>query len=163
TFDLPNQLRFTAQYEVPRIHSSLPVLSNKIMSYALSGWGVGWYSTYQSAPLVGRPNSSGTVPISQFLGRPTTLGAQFKKGPDGQYLNPWSVDWVDYEGRHHTDSLDINCHCFDPTKTIVLNPAVWENVPNGQWGADQSSIRSIRTFRIPTENANFSRSFRFKE
>jgi TonB dependent receptor len=41
-FDLPHQFRFTAQYEVPRIHSSLPVLSNKVVAYALSEWGTGW-------------------------------------------------------------------------------------------------------------------------
>ena len=40
---------------------------------------------------------------------------------------------------------------------------MWENVPDGQWGADQSSIRWFRSFRTPSENANFSRSFRFKE
>jgi len=24
--------------------------------------------------------------------------------------------------------VDINCHCFDPTKTIVFNPAAWAKV-----------------------------------
>jgi hypothetical protein len=78
-------------------------------------------------------------------------------------MNPWSVDWVDYDGKHHTDPIDINCHCFDPTKNVVLNPAAWEHVPNGAWAADQSSIRWFRGIRIPTENANLSRSFRFAE
>src|SRR5262249_44811904 len=31
----------------------------------------------------------------------------------------------------------------------------------GQWGANQSSYRDFRGFRTPTENANFSRNFRF--
>jgi hypothetical protein len=161
-WDLPHQFRFTVQYEVPRIQSSLPVLKNKVVAYALSGWGIGAYLNYQSAPLLTRPTSSGSTPISQFLGRGPG-GAQLKKNADGSYMNPWSVDWTDNSGVHHTDPIDINCHCFDPTKTVVFNPSAWENVPNGQWGADQSGLRFYRGIRIPQENANFSRSFRIKE
>ena len=156
-FDLPHQFRFTAQYEVPMIHSNLPVLRNKVVAYALSGWGTGWALSYQSAPLVGLPTSAGNVPISNFLG--------YGPGP-AQLIpgaNPWSVDWTDLGGQHHTDPIDVNCHCFDPTKTVVLNPASWTNVPNGQFGANQGSIRSFRGIRIPVENANFSRNFRIKE
>jgi hypothetical protein len=161
--DLPHQFRAGAQYEVPRIHSALPVLKNSVVAYALSGWGMGWALSYQSAPLVGLPASQGATPISQFLGYGPG-NAQLKTDPTtGQPMNPWSVDWTDYAGVHHTDPLDINCHCFDPTKNVVLNPAAWQNVPDGQFAAYQSSIRSFRGFRYPGENANFSRNFRFKE
>ena len=78
-------------------------------------------------------------------------------------MSPWSVDWYDNDGQHHTDPLNINCHCFDVTKTVVLNPAAFTNVPDGQFAANQSSIRSFRGFRYPSENANFSRNFRIKE
>jgi hypothetical protein len=156
-FDLPQQFRLTAQYEVPRIHSGLPVLGNKLVSYALSGWSTGWSLSYQSAPLVGLPTSTGTVPISNFLG--------YGPGPAQLIpgMNPWSVNWTDLSGTHHTDPLNINCHCFDPTTTQVLNPAAWTNVPNGQFAASESSIRSFRGIRIPQENANFGRNFRIKE
>jgi hypothetical protein len=161
-FDLPHQLRASAQYEVPRIHSELPVLKNKIVSYALSGWNMGWALSYQSAALVGLPTSSGSTPISNFLGYGPGP-AQLKHNADGTPMNPWSVDWTDYSGTHHTDPLDINCHCFDPTKTVVLNPAAWSNIPDGQFGANQSSIRSFRGQRQPSENANFGRTFQIKE
>ncbi|HEY7335086.1 MAG TPA: carboxypeptidase regulatory-like domain-containing protein [Bryobacteraceae bacterium] len=163
--DLPHQFRLTAQYEVPRLRSELPILKNRLVAYALSGWGTGWSLSYQSGSLVGSPltsplglpSSSGTVPISQFLG--------YGPGPAQLIpgMSPWSVNWTDYNGVHHTDPLDINCHCFDPTKTVVLNPAAWQNVPNGQFAADQSSIRSFRGMRVPVENANFGRNFRIKE
>ncbi|HEY6346561.1 MAG TPA: hypothetical protein VIY49_34150, partial [Bryobacteraceae bacterium] len=156
TYDLPNQFRLTAQYEVPRLHSNLPVVRNKLASYVLSGWSMGWFLSYQSAALVGLPTSSGTVPISQFLGYGPGP-AQLVPG-----MSPWSVNWTDYNGVHHTTPLDINCHCFDPTKTVVLNPAAFTNVPNGQFAADQSSIRSFRGVRIPVENANFGRNFRIR-
>ena len=78
-------------------------------------------------------------------------------------MSPWSVDWTDLSGQHHTDPLNINCHCFDVTKTVVLNPAAFTNVPDGQFAANESANRSFRGFRYPSENANFSRSFRIKE
>jgi hypothetical protein len=43
--------------------------------------------------------------------------------------------------KNTTDPLDINCHCFDPTNTVVFNPYAWENVPNRQWGVDQRAFR----------------------
>ena len=161
--DIPHQLRLTAQYQVPRIGvSGNGFFSNKIASAILSDWGVGAYLNYQSAPLIARPSSNGTVPISQFVGYgPGT--AQLKKNADGSYMSPWSTDWTDYGGKHHTDPIDVNCHCFDPTKTIVLNPNAWENIPNGQFAPDNSSLRFFRGVRYPTENANISRNFRIKE
>jgi len=155
--DIPNQFRVTAQYQVPQLHD---VISNKIAAYALSGWGLGAYLSYQSAAIITRPVSNGSTPISNFLGRGPGA-AQLKKNPDGSNMSPWSVDWTDYAGVHHTDPLDINCHCFDPTKTVALNPAAFENVPNGFFGADQSAVRWFRGPRQPLENANFSRNFRF--
>jgi hypothetical protein len=164
TSDLPHQLRINVQYEIPRLSNlRVPILSNSIVSQILSGWGMGVYLNYQSAPLLARPSSNGTVPITQFLGRGPG-SAQLEIDPaTGKQMNPWSVDWVDYDGKRHTDPLDVNCRCFDPTKTVVFNRNAWENVPNGTWAADQSSIRWFRGIRIPQENANFSRNFRFKE
>jgi hypothetical protein len=81
----------------------------------------------------------------------------------GQPMNPWSVDWYDYSGVHHTEPLDVNCRCFDPTKTVALNPDAWASVPSGVYAADQSAIRYFRGIRNPTENANIARNFRIKE
>jgi hypothetical protein len=73
-------------------------------------------------------------------------------------------NWTDLDGVHHTDPIDINCHCYDPRTTLVLNPAAWTSVPNGQWAANQSTvIRSYRGIRYPQENVNFSRTFRMRE
>lgn len=46
---------------------------------------------------------------------------------------------------------------------MVLNPAAWSNIPNGQWGAQQTSIREFRGIRYPQENLNLSRNFRITE
>ena len=162
-FDLPHQLRLTLQYQVPELRNSgLAVVSNRAVSQVLSGWGIGAYLAYQSAGIVGRPTSNGTTPISQFLGYGPG-SAQLKTDANGNYMNPWSVNWTDYSGTVHTDPIDINCHCFDPTKTVVLNPAAWSNIPDGQFGAQQGTLRFYRGVRQPEENVNFSRNFRFKE
>jgi len=73
------------------------------------------------------------------------------------------VNWKDLDGNVHPEPLDVNCHCYDPSRTVVLNPQAWQSVPNGQWAADQSSIRYYRGIRQPRESANLSRNFRFKE
>ncbi len=154
-FDIPHQLRLSFQNEVPRFSSG--IFSNKVLGHIVSGWGTGWYMNYQSASLVGLPSSSGASPISNFLG--------YGPGPAQLIpgMSPWSVNWYDKNGNHHTDPLDINCHCFDPTTTQVLNTAAFTNVPDGQFAANESSLRSFRGFRYPSENANFSRNFRIKE
>jgi len=76
-------------------------------------------------------------------------------------MNPWSVNWTDLDGNKRTDPLDINCKCFDPNKTQVLNPAAWELVPDGQWAAQTQQIPSFRASRRPNESANLARNFRF--
>ncbi len=161
--DLPHNLRLTVQYQVPELRNSgIAFVSNPVASYILSGWGLGAYLNYQSGAAMRSPVSNGTTPISQFLGYGPG-SAQLKRDASGRYMNPYSVDWTDNNGTHHTDPLDIDCHCFDPTKTVVLNPAAWENIPNGQFAADQSNLRFLRASRQPDENLNFSRNFRFKE
>jgi hypothetical protein len=112
--------------------------------------------------MIARPSSNGPVPISQFVGYGPG-NAQLKTDGKGNYMSPWSVDWTDYSGQHHTDPIDVNCQCFDPTKNLVLNPNAWENIPNGQFANDNSSLRFFRGVRYPTENANISRNFRIKE
>jgi hypothetical protein len=160
--DLPQQLRFSAEYQTPRPRKGMPVIGNPIVSYVLGGWGVGVYMQYQSAPLLGRPLAGAAQPISDWLGRGPG-GAQLAVGPDGQPMSPYAVNWTDLNGKVHPEPLDINCHCYDPTKTQVLNPLAWVAVPNGQWANDESSIRYFRGIRRPQENANLSRNFRFKE
>jgi hypothetical protein len=156
TLDLPHQFRLSATYTVPEQKSGF-FGRNKIVSYAVSGWQLGWYSQYQSAPILALPTSPTTNPISNWLG--------YGPGPaqlvPGQSL--FNSNWTDNNGTVHTTPIDINCHCYDPRTTVVLNPNAWTAVPDAQFGANQSSIRSFRGIRQPEENANFGRNFRVRE
>jgi hypothetical protein len=191
--DLPHQFRFSADYVVPRIHSGNKILGNKTLSYVLGDWGIGWYGQYQSAPaltvpgnVAGGPNavnnasSTGAIfcpytdannlgcndPISDWLGYGPGP-AQLRPGNDpatNQPWSPWSESWTDLNGVHHTDLININCHCYNPTTTNVLNPDAWISNPAGSFAANQQTvIRSFRGIRLPQENANVSRIFRIKE
>jgi hypothetical protein len=153
--DLPHQFRLSAQYITPR--PTVGFLSNPVVSYLLRDWTMGWYLQYQSAPVLPRPASLGTNSIARWLNR----GPGPAQRVEGQPL--FTTNWVDLKGRQRTDELDINCHCFDPRTTPVLNPAAWANIPDPQWGAQQTTIREYRGFRYPTENFNFGRTFRVKE
>ena len=155
--DLPHQFRLSAEYQVPRIKDGVPVLGNRVVSYILGNWGVGVYLQYQSGVAIDRPSSPNTAPITDWFGR-GQLRAQLKDG-----MSPWAVNWTDYDGKVHTEALDVNCHCYDPAKTVVLNPNAWEAVPNGQWAPNINQIRDYRSPRRPSESMNLSRNFRFKE
>jgi len=86
-----------------------------------------------------------------------------KRNADGSLMSPWSVDWIDNSGTHRTDPLDINCHCFDPAKTIAINPDAWQVIPDATWTADTSTYAFFRAQRKPAESMNFQRNFRIKE
>ena len=160
--DVPHLFKLQTQYVVPRLRASKGILGNKILQYALKDWGTGWYLQYQSAALVGLPATVTTNPISKWLGRGPGP-AQQALDANGKPISPWSIDWTDYSGTHHTDPLNVNCHCFDPATTVVLNPKAWVSVPDGQWANNQSAIRSFRGIRTPSESANVSRDFQLRE
>ncbi|MCU1339042.1 MAG: hypothetical protein JWO19_4623 [Bryobacterales bacterium] len=157
----PRQLRITFDYQTPQ-PKGIPVLSNRYLSQIVGGWGLSAALYYQTASYLTRPTSGSTNAISRWLGRGPG-SAQLKKNADGSYMSPWSVDWTDLNGNHHTDPLDINCHCFDPNKTIVLNPDAWQTIPDATWTSDTSTYSFFRGARRPTESANLARNFRFKE
>jgi hypothetical protein len=158
--DIPHQLQLAADYRLPRFRNG--VFGNKFVSAIISEWGMGWYLQYQSAPVLGRPASVGTVPLNFYLGYGPGP-AQLKRDANGKPMNPWSVNWTDLSGTKRTDPIDINCHCFDPRTNLVLNKDAWESVPDGQWANDMSDLRYYRGIRQPNENFNLSRTFRIKE
>src|SRR5262249_29511639 len=58
---------------------------------------------------------------------------------------------------------DLNCHCFDPTTTFVLNPAAWSDPAPGQFGTSAAYYSDYRYQRHPQENLALGRTFRIKE
>ena len=58
---------------------------------------------------------------------------------------------------------DVNCHCFDPSKQFVLNPAAWSDPAPGQWGTAASYYNDYRYQRRYTESASLGRIFQIRE
>jgi hypothetical protein len=55
--------------------------------------------------------------------------------------------------------VDPNCHCFDPQKTQVLNPAAFVDAPAGQFGTSAPFYNGYRWQRQPAESMSFGRVF----
>lgn len=56
-----------------------------------------------------------------------------------------------------------NCHCFDPNKDFILNPAAWSDPAAGQFGTAAAYYNDYRYQRRPAESANLGRLFRIRE
>ena len=59
--------------------------------------------------------------------------------------------------------VDMNCHCYDPSTTQVLNPAAWTDTPSGQFSPSAAYYNDFRYQRRPSELMSFGRVFRIKE
>jgi len=58
---------------------------------------------------------------------------------------------------------DLNCHCFDPNKTFVLNPKAWVNPPAGLFGTSAAYYSDYRDRRRPAESISLAREFHVRE
>jgi Carboxypeptidase regulatory-like domain len=129
----PQVLNFNVIYTTPKAS-----FLNKYENAIIKDWQVGWYSTYQS----------GT-----YLTPPTSPTANFLTSEDirvpGQPL--------------YMPGVNINDHStFNPYTTQVLNPAAWAPCPVNAVCASTSVLyKDFRGPRLPSENANLGRHFRF--
>jgi len=58
---------------------------------------------------------------------------------------------------------DLNCHCIDPNKDLVLNPAAWSQPPAGQFGSSNPFYGDYRYARTPNEQMGLGRTFAIRE
>ena len=58
---------------------------------------------------------------------------------------------------------DLNCHCVDPNKEFVLNPAAWSNPTTGTFGTAAAYYNDYRFQRHPSEQLGIGRVFRVRE
>ena len=58
---------------------------------------------------------------------------------------------------------DLNCHCIDPNKDFVLNPAAWSEPAQGQWGFSAPYYNDYRQQRRYDEQLSLGRIFRIRE
>jgi hypothetical protein len=127
----------------------LPKWGPKAVSYAVRDWTLNAFLYYASGiPLA--PPTANTTGYPANLSSGTISALTFQTGQDqirtGQplYLK------------------NLNCACFDPNTTFLLNPAAWANPAPGQYGGP-SYYGDYRGERRPVENFALGRQFRIRE
>jgi Carboxypeptidase regulatory-like domain/TonB dependent receptor len=114
--------------------------SNKYLSQVVRDWTIGSVLNYASGLPILAPTSTNN--LTTLLFRSTF----FNRNPGVPLF-----------------LKDLNCHCIDPTKDLVLNPAAWSNPVDGQWGTAAPYYNDYRYERRPSESMSFGRVFRIKE
>src|SRR5579885_1477391 len=116
----------------------------RVVSHIVRDWQLGWLLRYQNGALIETPSSSNQL-INQLLRQGGFNGTPVN--PDNRVpgVNPLAVD--------------PNCGCFDPQRTLVLNPNAWAEPAPGQWGTAAPFYNDYRWQRQPAESMSFARNF----
>ena len=137
--DQPLVSVIAATYTVPKWGNS-GFLSNKVLSYIVSDWQLGGIFTYGSGLPIQAPAGQNNLSAAIFQ---STVANRVPGVP--------------------LFTQDLNCHCFDPNKTFVLNPAAWKDPAPGTFGTAAEFYSDYRQQRRPAESMNFGRLFRITE
>ena len=137
-FDQPFLLVIAGNYTTPKIGSANKAL--QAVSWAARDWVIGAVLRYGSGLPIRVPAANNALSSVLFRGT-------FANRVPGQPLF----------------TQDLNCHCFDPTKTLVLNPDAWVDPPAGQFGSSAAYYSDYRQPRRPAENFSIGRVFRIRE
>jgi hypothetical protein len=124
--------------------------SNKELSYAVRDWFINAFFYYASGIPLAAPTANAT-------GYPSNLASAL--------LSNLTFQAAPNEVRVPGQPLylkNLDCHCYDPNTSIVLNPAAWTNPAPGQFGGAYY-YGDFRGERRPVENASFGRHFQIHE
>jgi len=124
---------------------------NKWVSQAVRDWQLSGFLQYASGTLFAIPTAN-TVGYPSNLNLATIAGLTFQPNANPQYE----------VANQPLFTQNLNCHCFDPNKTIALNPAAWANPAPGQFGG-AANTTYFSGERRPVENMGLARVFRIKE
>lgn len=133
-YDQPFLFNLSASYTTPKISGT------KILSWLARDWTTGAFLAYASGMPIQAPASNNALASSLFRGT-------FANRVPGVALF----------------TKDLNCHCIDPNKDFVLNPAAWTDPVAGQFGTSAAFYSDYRMQRRPVENFNLGRTFRIRE
>jgi hypothetical protein len=131
-YDQPFFFNTALNYVTPRFSG------NKILSAVTENWNIGAFLQYASGFPLQVPNAQSALNNILFQ------GTSFANRVPGQPLF----------------TVDVNCHCYDPNKTFVLNKNAWVDPPAGQFGSSAAYYSDYRSQRRPMENLNFGRTFK---
>jgi hypothetical protein len=134
SFDQPFIFNTGFTYEIPKLGQS------RLLREVVGGWTFGGLLEYGSGAPIPVPTASTNQSSLLFQ---NTLMSRLPGVP--LFLK------------------DLNCHCIDPNKDFVLNPAAWANPAPGTWGTAAPFYGDFRYERRPTEQMSIGRVFRIRE
>jgi hypothetical protein len=137
SFDQPFLFVTAFNYQTPKITR---FTTNKIANQIVAGWTLGGLFQYGSGLPIQSPTSLNN--LSNVLGFNT-------------YMNRVSGQPLYLE--------NLNCHCIDPNKQLVLNPAAWTDAAPATFGTASPYYADYRFERRPGEQMSLGRTFRFHE
>jgi hypothetical protein len=135
-YDSPFQFTLSATYITPSIKG------NKILSWISKDWTYAAVLQYRSGLPMPVPLATQNPPLNNMLYQTT-----FADRVPGEPLF----------------TVDLNCHCYDPNKTYVLNPKAWTQPAPGTFGTSAAYYSDYRKQRRPVENMSLGRTFRITE
>lgn len=141
SLDRPLVSSWAFNYTVPQVWKGASSAGLKTASWLIRDWQVSGFFQYASGSLIAPPLANAS---------PTLLTDVFQSTVEDR------VPGVPLF------TQNLNCHCFDPSKVFVLNPAAWVNPPAGQFGT-ATFYNDYRYQRRPVENLAFGRLFRIHE
>jgi len=139
--DRPLVASWALNYTVPPVWRGSPLAGFKAVSFVARDWQIGAFFQYSSGALIPPPAASSSPSLSNLIFQNTVM--------DRVPGVPLFLQ-------------NLNCKCFNPSTTFVLNPAAWVNPPAGQFGT-ATYYDDYRYQRRPVENLSLGRLFRIRE
>ena len=138
-YDQPFLFNASVTYTVPKMNFNWGT-AGKALSWGARDWTLGTFLSYGSGMPILAPASNNALATSLFR------GTFANRVPDQPLF-----------------TADLNCHCFDPNTTFVLNPKAWVDPAAGQFSTSAAYYSDYRLQRRPQENFNVGRTFRIRE
>jgi len=145
-FSRPLVSLISINYRTPRMPGDNKGM--KAASWVTKDWTLGVFLRYQSGAVIPTASSNNNF-LNQMQRGAANNPALWGGGTTFQNLVPGQPLFLQ----------DPNCHCFDPTKQLVLNPAAWTDVGTGQYGATAPYLNNYRWQRQPAESMSIGRVF----
>jgi hypothetical protein len=150
-YSQPLVLALGFNYQTPKVGR------NRLLSSVLRDWTVGGFFSYQSGLPIESPIGQNNLQLFLFQANNTSIssGQNSSTSASGTFMNrvPGQPLFL----------KDPNCHCIDPNKDFVLNPAAWSNPAPGTFGTAAGYYNDYRYQRHPLEQLGIGRLFTIRE
>jgi Carboxypeptidase regulatory-like domain len=144
-FSRPFILVISFRYTTPRMAANSG--GQKALSWATRDWNIAGVLRYQSGEVLRTPASNNNL-LNQLARGPSNNPAIWGGGTT--FWNRTGQPLFNF---------DPNCHCFDPTQQVVLNPNAWSDAPAGTFGTSAPYYNNFRWQRQPAESLSLGRTF----